>query len=276
VRLLAALSGLALLAACRGDDFVSPSCVQNDPLLCPDAAGACTDDLGCRPGERCRVTLEAEGTATGQCEVARDDIAETALVNAFHVTRLGLTDVTEATGSEHARFRFSNEPGFRRVRCALFGCMPVFAPCDEGGTDLFLFGENEERRCVLGAQDVVPPEQEIEPASFALVTCEDPPSCPPITFVRVACWAYDDTRIVRATNLLHTRARDLVPHLILDEAQCTRDNEGANCLDAAGAVGACSGRSCRPRCRTDGDCAEGECAFPRQGCRELGVCTDGT
>ena len=151
------------------------------------------------------------------------------------------------------------------VACGLFRCVPEFATrsgdsesdhTPTGGPLRFIANADA---CVVSLEAT-----DANRVSFSFDAVQSPPhhACEtetvfvaPVQNLSVGCWAYDDSRIIAASELVPIEpllARPLLPTIPVD-ASCLREHDA--CYDPiAGFFGACVAGTCQPRCRAAVDC----------------------
>jgi hypothetical protein len=258
------------LAGCQATTPTPIVCAMGciaDPLPHCVSEGACRDDADCPSGLACRSEMDSSS-----CDDAGAPCA--CRWRARQPSRLALIDgfVTHAMSLELTPGRlgvtWSPRAGTQFVACAVFTCNPVVRErvrtgneSDEPVTDeTTLWRIANAEACILelhvtdSSRTTLPiegvpwqPAEPMCPAADRHVRVPD--------FFAAGCWAYDDSSVVAATELVPIAPADLAavaPGIPADPG-CAR--EGALCFDPAhGFQGACAQGMCQPRCTTAADC----------------------
>jgi hypothetical protein len=228
-----------------------PHCVATTELC--ESGDDCASGLSCAeiPLKTACITSEDMGR---RCRPA--PFEPLALQQGFGVA--GMTIYIDP-GASPPVVSWASPPGTRHVACALFTCNPAFqliGATPDDTDQLFKIVNFEQCVLLFGARSAT--------QSFALsdanaytgiASCaptEDRPRI--VNELAAACWAYGETSILAASELVHVRGSNLpelsrVPH----DSSCSAD--GTACYDAtADLFGVCQGGECRSRCRSAADC----------------------
>ena len=244
---------------CRDVD----TCIADPRPHCVRMNG-CQDDSDCPSGLACPEDNESTACAEPPgrlCVWIRPRIEALALVSGFATRSMML----EVKTSPKLELSWENPRDALFVACGVFTCNPVVKDrdvqndADKTADDHTLqtianvdscllehyVTDSSRSGLALGANEETP-----KPACAATTLFN-----PVIDFLAAACWAYDDNRIVAASDLVeipYDAARDVLPDI--PTTSCAVDDRA--CFEpTARFFGMCRAGVCQPRCSSAADCA---------------------
>jgi len=236
-------------------------CIADPAARCVAVADTCQDGAQCRSGLSCVVADPRSACHAG------DDLGLRCRPHGFG--RLDLQTGFGVGGMPISLDQVGATPGVvwqaphgaEFVACALFSCNPSFVtigPSPTAAHELKKISNFEQCVLLFGA---APADQ----SAFALVdenAYQAPERCRGaepgrqiVAEIAVACWAYDTTSLVAASDLVHVPGALLsslsaIPH----DRTCA--SNGDACYDAEDdRFGVCLAGACRSRCTTAVDCS---------------------
>lgn len=252
----------------------SERCISDPSAHCVSIDGTCKNGADCSSGLTC-TTIDQNTTCHSQfddgLQCRPHGFSRLLLQIEFGVGGMPIS-LDQAGVSPGVVWQAPRNAEF--VACALFSCNPSFEVIGLSPT-----GRHELKKIVNFEQCVLlfgaaPASQ----SAFALVEenvyhesprCEQPEAAERVVNdLAVACWAYDTTSILAASDLVHVPG-SLLPGLsvIPHDSACMIHPDGSSCYEQAeDRFGVCLGGVCRSRCRTRVDCVTAGPTSPDDPC----------
>lgn len=235
------------------------------PRCLPDA---CRVDGDCPSGLTCGGTRIAAsacgGVGLGECHVRQFGGADRfALVDGFGAQVMTVV-IAQA---DPLTVQWSVRSGGEIVACAAFACSPELDPPvpGAGSDDTTPRDIANFDKCAITFAQAAGDRGQIDLSSRARYEVADATCDGAVTAIRVvddavvACWVYDDRRIVAASEVIRLPVEATMRLLgLVGDGTCGPDGRVCYRGDQTGTYGLCRGGVCQPRCANASDCLQAD------------------